>query len=84
MRLRVQHDDGRIEILTLVPPVEAVPGENMNRLACGDGTDFFFTLEGYYDGWGRNQAGVTKEEADADVERMQAGREIEEQTEGKR
>ena len=83
MRLRVQHDDGRIEIIILVPPVKAVLGKNMNRLACGDGTDFFFTLEGYYDVWGRNLLGVTKEEADADVKRMQAGREIEEQTEEK-
>lgn len=79
MKIKVIHEGGVIEIITLVPPVTAVLGNNLNHLTCGDGTDFFFTPEGFYDGWSRSHpGGVTNEESDRDMRRMEDGREIEE------
>lgn len=77
MELRVQHEDKRIEIITLVPPVQAVLGKSMNHFTCGDGTDFWFTQDGFYDGWGRGAVGLNSEQVDKMVERMQADQRLE-------
>ena len=65
MRVRVQLRDGKMETITLVPPITIhdspydVPnGVGMlAHLHCGDGTDHYFTYDsGHYDGWGRAAA----------------------------
>ena len=76
MRLRVIHEGGEKEIITLVPPIKAVLGKNLNSLACGDGTDFFFTQEGFYDGWARRGDGMAKGQMDEAIQRMEDGREM--------
>ena len=53
MKMRIQRADGRVETLSLVPPVEAHFGTTMWRLHCADGTDHFFLEDGHYDGWRR-------------------------------
>ena len=80
MRLRVIHEGGEIEIITLVPPITGALGSSLNRLACGDGTDFFFTPEGFYDGWGRRGDGMTKDQIDEAIQRMEDGREVDDGT----
>ena len=77
MRLRVIHEGGERETITLVPPISGVLGKNLNRLTCGDGTEFFFTQEGFYDGWGRGCDGMTEAQVDETIQRMQDGREME-------
>jgi hypothetical protein len=52
MKIRVQHDDGRTETLTLRGSVEVVEGKFMNRLTDGSGMDHYFLHDGSYDGWG--------------------------------
>jgi hypothetical protein len=52
MKIRVQHTDGRIEILELHGTWTCKEGEFLNRLSNGNGFEHFFTLDGYYDGWG--------------------------------
>jgi hypothetical protein len=53
MRLRVEHEDGRIETLTLDGDVRLQHGRVLDRLVTEEGAEHFFTKEGYYDGWGR-------------------------------
>lgn len=77
MKLRVQHKDKRIETITLVPPVQVVLGKSMNHFVCGDGTDFYFTSDGFYDGWGRGTSGMDSEQVDEEIERMQADQRLE-------
>ena len=79
MELRVQYEDKRIESITLVPPVEVLLGKSMNHFACGDGTDFYFTSEGYYDGWGRSTVGKSDKEVDETINRMKADQRLEEE-----
>lgn len=86
MKIRVQRRDECTEIITLVPPIEIqepfyeVP-EGVSRLThfhCGDGTDHFFTQDGYYDGWGRGiPEGVAEEEAIEIIKKVEESREIE-------
>jgi hypothetical protein len=52
MRLRVQHEDGKIEVLTLHGDWSLVEGATLNRLRSTGGFEHFFTKDGYYDGWG--------------------------------
>ena len=55
MKIRVQRDDGRIEVLTMVPPLIAEKESNTGYfcITTGDGTEHFFRGDGTYDGWGR-------------------------------
>jgi len=69
VRLRVQHEDGRIEVLSLNPavPWQVVPGQLLNRLTCGP-MDYFFTPDGHYDGWGGRLEGQDPEAIVAAIE----------------
>ena len=53
MLIAVVHEDGQCETIRLIPPVEAKEGKHLNRITCANGTEYFFTKDGYYDGWGR-------------------------------
>lgn len=52
MRLRVQHEDGRSEVITLAGDWRVTEGKHLNRITDQSGFDHFFTHDGYYDGWG--------------------------------
>lgn len=52
MKIRVQHKDGRLEILTLKGPLEVLEGKFQNRITDQSGVDRYFTHDGFYDGWG--------------------------------
>lgn len=52
MKLKVQHPDGRIEVITLVPPATARLGTTLNVITDARGMDHYFDLDGFYDGWG--------------------------------
>jgi hypothetical protein len=56
VKLRVQHQDGHTETLE-VTSVSIVEGAYLDRMVGSDGTQYFFTKDGYYDGWGK---GVTE------------------------
>lgn len=77
MKIRVQHEDGPIEILTIVPPVECKQGIKMDRLISADGMEFWFTEEGYYDGWGTSRMeGMADSEVHERIVQIEAEREV--------
>lgn len=78
MKLRVQREDGRIEILTLMAPLTATVGAHQNAITDASGMDYWFTLEGYYDGWGRPMPGVPEDEMDILIKEVERHRVIEE------
>lgn len=62
MKLRVQREDGSAEMINLGESVIVMEGRYLNRLISASGCEYFFTHDGYYDGWG---AGVQTTEAEA-------------------
>jgi hypothetical protein len=58
MKMRVQQRNGKIETLDIDPPISILEGVDLDRMVHPDG-EYFFTKEGYYDGWGKStsQAG---------------------------
>ncbi len=77
MTLWVLHEDGNRELISLVPPLSFIHGVKLDRLISGDGTEHWFTKDGYYDGWGRVMSGASPAESDALIEGMEATRHIE-------
>lgn len=75
MKLRVEHEDGRHEVVTLRGTFTVVHGRNLDRLV-GEDIEFFFTKDGRYDGWG---AAVRLEEPEADrlIDSTEEGRSVE-------
>lgn len=59
MKIRVEHADGKAEVMSLIEPVLLVEGKYMNRLTDGSGVDYFFLHDGTYDGWGSGTCGLT-------------------------
>lgn len=58
MKMRVQQRNGKIQTLDIAPPIAISEGVDLDRIVQSDG-EYFFTKEGYYDGWGKSasQAG---------------------------
>jgi hypothetical protein len=54
VKLRVQHKDGHPETLE-VTSVSIVEGADLDWVG-SDGTQYFLTKDGYYDGWGKGVA----------------------------
>jgi hypothetical protein len=52
MKLRVQTAKGETQTLEIATPITAQQGPHMDRIVGADGTEYFFTKDGYYDGWG--------------------------------
>jgi len=57
MYLVVVTEDGECHKIRLILPVEVSEGKVLDKITCEGGTDYFFTKEGYYDGWGRPVSG---------------------------
>ncbi len=76
MRLRVEHEDGSVETITLTGEWRVTEGEFLNRITDSSGFDHFFTHDGHYDGWG---GGIRQppETADEILESMESKRRIE-------
>lgn len=78
MKLRVIRVDGRVETINLVGPVEIHHGEKMDHVHSADGLDYYFLLDGTYDGWGAAAStGMTMEDAVESIERIERERKIE-------
>lgn len=60
LTIRVQHEDGRIETLSLREPLRVVPGRELDRLVTAE-MEHFFTKAGFYDGWGRQTSCASAE-----------------------
>lgn len=78
MKIRVQHEDGRIETLTIKGSLRVSEGHELDRIHTESGMEHFFTKDGHYDGWGggvsdpQRAKEVTKEvEARRDIEGVQ-------------
>ena len=56
MKLRVERENGEIEVIELEGPSYVVPGVKLDRLVNGP-TEHFFTSDGHYDGYGRHATG---------------------------
>ena len=82
MQIRVQHEDNRMEVLTLVPPTSVDQGKNMTVIRDASGMEHWFTEEGYYDGWDINTPGASSEDMDRIIERVEGSRVIEEAERG--
>ncbi len=57
MFLNVVSEDGKCQRLHLILPVEVTEGKHLDKITIKGGTDYYFTKEGYYDGWGRPVSG---------------------------
>jgi hypothetical protein len=76
MKIRVQHEDGRIEILTLKANLRVSEGMELDRICTEGGMEYFFTKDGHYDGWG-GAITETPDRANEIVEEVEARRVIE-------
>ena len=78
MKIRVQHTDGTMETLTLVPPIGIEYGKSLHRIHSACGLEHWFTEEGYYDGWGCATNLQNPVDANRVIERIEDSREIDE------
>jgi hypothetical protein len=76
MKLRIQREDERIEIVTLTGDWRVAEGKHLNRIIDQSGFEHFFTHDGYYDGWG-GSVRQPQEAADEVLESMEEKRQIE-------
>ncbi len=57
MFLNVVDECGKGHKIRLLLPAKVTEGKVLNKIECEGGTEYFFTKEGYYDGWGRPVSG---------------------------
>ena len=62
MKIKVIHEDGSIETLTLTGGLRCVEGKHLHRIHAAD-REHFFTPDGHYDGWGRALNATPPEDA---------------------
>jgi hypothetical protein len=75
----VQHENGKIETLSLEGPFLVHIGKGLDWLITSDGMEHFFTKEGYYDGWGCGVS-LDPEDAERQLRQIASKREIESPT----
>lgn len=76
MNIRVQHEDGTIEVLWVIGRGwQFITGNRLNRLTNGV-VDYFFTPDGYYDGWGGFVVTTSNEDAAGIIKGMESKRVI--------
>ena len=79
MRIRVVHQNGQQELLTVVGPMSIVESKlenGMSHFQDATGRDYWFNdSDGTFDGWGQGGS-FTEKEMDATVEQVQGGREM--------
>jgi len=68
MKIRVLHEDGRIETLTLKGLLRVSEGVGQNRIKTESGMELFFSKDGHYDGWGAVSESQQADEIIATVE----------------
>jgi hypothetical protein len=88
MRLIVIRRDGQREIVRLALPASIMrhPNSPLWLISSADGLDHYFTLEGYYDGWGMNVEGqdLSVDEAMMVIEAVETERAIQSDQQGGR
>jgi len=52
MKIRIEQEDGTIEVLSLDGRWTIMEGRVLDRIQSDSGLEHFFTKDGYYDGWG--------------------------------
>lgn len=69
MLLQIKHENGLIETIAIMGPVVIAEGGRLNKIQTANGMDYFFTKDGYYDGWGKSfmGSGLTKKEVDDNI-----------------
>lgn len=79
MKIKVQRKDGSIETLDINGAIEMHAGTHQNRISSGT-MDYFFNLDGTYDGWGRDVSSLNMHIDDAGVliSQIEDNRQIEE------
>ena len=78
MKIRVQQEGGAIEVLELIEPISVHEGKRLNRLSSAEGLDHYFTLEGFYDGWGTGDVRLLNQEnVEGSIEAIQDLRVVE-------
>ena len=55
VKLRVQTRKGGVEVVEVGEVCGFKQGVHQNAIVCADGSEYFFTQDGYYDGWGKPQ-----------------------------
>ena len=73
MKIRVQHANGEIEVITIDGSWGVHNGEYLNHISNGN-FDHFFTHDGHYDGWG-GAVSCSAEDATSIIEAMEGKRE---------
>ena len=76
MKIRVRHEDGSTEILTLFPPLRVTEGDRLDRITDSTEMDYWFTKEGHYDGWGRSIPNLPDDEVDILMREIEGNRAI--------
>ena len=51
----------------MVGPCPVIQGVELDRPVNAEGTEHFFTKDGYYDGWGRSVPQLDQEHADSSI-----------------
>jgi hypothetical protein len=75
MKIRVEHEDGRIETLTIKGALRVSEGKELDRIQTDSGMEHFFTKDGHYDGWGGSPSDPQR--AKEITKEIEARREIE-------
>ena len=65
LKIRVQHENGQIEVVAVVGACQVIQGVELDRLVSAEGTEHFFTKDGYNDGLGRSLPQLDQEHADS-------------------
>ena len=76
MKLQVQRYDGDTETINLEGKWTVQEGEYLNRLVSNQGMEHFFTIEGFYDGWGSAVCSPDMSEAIEQIMAMEEKRQI--------
>lgn len=73
MKIRVEHEDGKIETLDIGRGGTIIfvnEGRERDHIQTPDGMEYYFTADGYYDGWARDLPAGTSPEAAAMAEEI--------------
>jgi len=83
MLLDVVHDDGTRETISFSLPAVCFAGKKMNYISSQEITHWF-NSNGTYDGWSKNTDGMSEEEVNKMIEKIEENRNIhkEEEDEG--
>ena len=78
LKLKAIHEDGLIETIDLQLPATIQDGNELYRISCSNGMEYFFVKEnGYYDGYGMSCPGINEKDADKLIRNIEDDRKFE-------